>query len=354
MATYLISAALLSLSALFSGLNLGLLGLDKTELRRKMKLGDELAARVLRIREQGNLLLCTLLLGNVAVNAALAIFLENIAGGLVAGILTTGLIVIFGEIVPQAYCSRNAIVVGAYTDWLTRVFIFLLYPVAGPLAWILDWVLGEEFPTIYSKEELQEIIRHHHGGEESPLDADEQRIVIGALSFSELRARDVLTPRTVVFALEEDAILDQATLAEIRTRGFTRIPIYREQIDEVVGVLNAKDLIGIAPGTPVKDVRLRGKPLVATEAARLDELLNRFVATKAHLALVVDEYGGLKGIVTLEDVMEEILRTEIVDELDHAVDLRAEARRRARRIVPPAEGRPGGEEPPQHEQGDGQ
>ena len=120
---------LILLSGLFSGLTLGLLGLNKSELERKIKLGDKKAKRVYNIRKNGNLLLCTLLLGNVAVNSALAIFLGSITNGILAGVMATGLIVIFGEILPQATISRYALTVGYHSFWMVKFFIFLLYPV---------------------------------------------------------------------------------------------------------------------------------------------------------------------------------------------------------------------------------
>ena len=151
-----------------------------------MKLGDVRAKKIYPIRKHGNLLLCTLLLGNVAVNSTMAIFLGDIASGLVAGVLSTGLIVIFGEIIPQAIFSRYALSLGAKSVWLVRIFIFLLYPIAYPISWILDKALGDEMATIWNKQEIQEIIKHHENSEESEIDHDEERILLGALSFSEI------------------------------------------------------------------------------------------------------------------------------------------------------------------------
>ena len=134
---YLIVTVLVLLSGAFSGLTLGFFSLNLTSLERKMNLGDRQAAKVYPIRKRGNLLLCTLLLGNVAVNSALSIFLGEIATGLVAGIIATSLIVVFGEIIPQAVFSRFALKLGANTVWLVRTFIFLMFPIAYPLSWML-------------------------------------------------------------------------------------------------------------------------------------------------------------------------------------------------------------------------
>jgi metal transporter CNNM len=133
---------LIAFSAIFSGLNLGLFSLNRTDLERKTELGNKQAARVLRIRKRGNLLLVSLLLGNVAVNAAISIILGDIASGVIAGIFATGLIVVFGEIIPQATCARYALAIGARTAWIIEITMVVLYPIAKPIAWILDKTLG--------------------------------------------------------------------------------------------------------------------------------------------------------------------------------------------------------------------
>jgi len=160
---YLIVVVLILFSALFSGLTLGLMGLGADELKRKVSLGDKDAVKVYKVRKNGNLLLTTLLIGNVAVNTTLSIFLGSIAAGLTAGLVATGLIVVFGEITPQAIFSKFALKLGAKTAWLVRIFIFVLYPITYPISWILDKSLGDELPTVYSKKELVKIIEEHEG-----------------------------------------------------------------------------------------------------------------------------------------------------------------------------------------------
>lgn len=329
---YAATAVLILLSATFSGLNLGLLGLDKWDLERKAALGDERARRIYAVRRHDNLLLCTLLLGNTLVNSVIALLLESVAGGVIAGFLATGLIFLLGEIAPQAVCTRYAMDVGSRLAWLVRLFMLLFYPICWPMARILDRLLGEELPTIYTKEELKQIIQLHEDLPDAPVDRDEERIVLGALSFSEHRAKDIMTPRTVVYALELHRILDAPLFAEIRQKGFTRIPVYEESIDNVVGLLNVKTLIGVPAGTPLAQVVVRRAPMIVPETTRLDTLLQSFVGGKTHMALVVDEFGGFSGLVTLEDVIEEIINAEIVDETDQAVDLQQVARQKGEEI----------------------
>tara|TARA_R110001632_G_scaffold19898_1_gene59813 strand:+ start:11627 stop:12637 length:1011 start_codon:yes stop_codon:yes gene_type:complete len=319
---YLIVTVLVILSACFSGLTLGFFSLNLTSLERKIKLGDPRAKKVYPIRKNGNLLLCTLLVGNVAVNATAAIFLGEIASGLVAGIISTVLIVIFGEILPQAFFSRHALTLGAKTVWLVKIFIFLMYPIAYPLSLALDKLLGEELQTLWTKKEIKEIIKDHGKGEDADLDKDEERILLGALSFSETVAKRIMTPKTVLYSLDKNTILDKVKLLEIKEKGFTRIPVYENKEDNIIGVLYAKDLIGLFIETKtVGDMLTNRKPILAKDSMLLDNLMNHFIKTKIHIAIIYDSFGTFTGIATLEDVIEEIIRIEIVDELDKTVDM---------------------------------
>jgi len=313
---YLIIVCLILLSALFSGLTLSLLSLDKNELKRKMALGNKEARKVYAVRRHGNLLLCTLLLGNVAVNSILAIFLNNITSGFVAGLLSTGLIVIFGEIIPQATFSRYALKIGARTAWIVKIFMFILYPFCFPIAFALDKALGEEMATIYSKKELIEIIKEHGESTGSEVDHDEHRIIKGALSFSDRRALEIMTKRPLVYALEMDTPLDKETLNQIKKEGFTRIPVYKKTIENIIGVLYVKDLIDVAQNMTVKEISKNNKLLIISKEERLDNLLNMFMKSKNHLAIVKSKNGHLEGVVSLEDVLEEIIEQEISDETD--------------------------------------
>lgn len=319
---YLIVITLVILSGCFSGLTLGFFSLNLTSLKRKIKLGDARAKKVYPIRKRGNLLLCTLLVGNVAVNSAAAILLGEIASGLVAGIISTSLIVIFGEILPQAFFSRHALTLGAKTVWLVKIFIFLMYPIAYPLSLALDKLLGEELQTLWSKKEIKEIIKDHGRGEDADLDKDEARILLGALSFSEATVKKIMTPKTVLYSLDKNTILDKTKLLEIRDKGFTRIPVYDSKEDNIIGALNAKDLIGIFKETNTAgDLLTTKNPITVDDAMLLDNLMNHFIKRKVHMATVYDSFGTFIGVVTLEDIIEEIIKVEIVDELDQNIDM---------------------------------
>ncbi len=313
---YLIIVVLVSLSGLFSGLTLGLLSLDKSELKRKIALGDRRAEKVYSIRKNGNLLLTTFLLGNVAVNSTLAIFLSDIATGLVAGLIATGLIVVFGEIIPQATFSRHALVIGAKTVWLVKIFIIFLLPIAWPIAWILDKILGEEMPTVYSKKELIKIVEEHEDLDESEVDRDEERIIKGALTYSDKKVSQIMTPKKKVFILKEDIVLDDGVIRAIKKKGHTRLPVYDKSPYKITGILYVKDLIGLEDNLKIGKLAHQHKILRVSQDLKLDELLNKFVKNRLHMAIVENKQHEFVGVTTLEDVIEEVLDIEIIDETD--------------------------------------
>jgi metal transporter CNNM len=315
---YVITAVLLSLSALFSGLTLGLMGLDVHGLKRKARLGNTFAARIVPVRERGNQLLATLLLGNVLVNSVLAIFLGSIANGIIATLVATALILILGEIIPQAVMSRYALVVGARTAPLVAALMRLTWPITYPIGYALDRALGEELPTIYSKRELMEIISEHEDSAHSAVDEDEERIVHGALQFSHKKVREVMTPRTLVTTLSEDDVLDDELRREITNEGYSRMPVMNGDPDRVIGILYIKDVL-VAPehatvGEVCERKYLRSKP---TET--LDTVLARMLKRRQHMAIVGDLTTRFMGVITLEDILEEVIQQEILDEDDEEV-----------------------------------
>jgi len=328
---YFIVIFLVLFSALFSGLTLGFFSLNKNDLERKARLGDKQAKKVFKVRKNGNLLLCTLLIGNVAVNSTLSIFLGSIASGFAAGLMATSLIVVFGEIIPQAAFSRYALILGSKLAWLVKVFIFVLFPICWPLAWVLDKALGDEMPTVYSKHELMKIVEDHENMKESEIDSDEEKIIKGALSFSEKQVKDILTPRVEVFSLPVKQVFNKEIIKKLVESGHSRIPVYKKDHDDIVGVLYSKDLIG----NDIKEKKVEDiarKDVIFVDADKpLDELLEAFKKTRHHLFVVLNEFGGMSGIVTIEDVLEEIIGEEIVDEFDKYEDLQAEAKKKMKR-----------------------
>jgi metal transporter CNNM len=316
---YLIATALVVLSGLFSGLTLGLLSLDTQSLRRRARRADRAAQVILPVRERGNQLLTTLLLGNVIVNTTLSIYLGSIASGLVAGVIATALIVVFGEIVPQAVISRHALWFGSRTIWFTRIVMVLLAPVAYPMSRLLDWMLGNELPRTYSTNELMDIISEHEQSPESSIDADEKRIIHGALQFSHRTVREVMTPAAQVVSYPLTTQLSDAFFNELNEHGFSRVPVTdASQSNCVVGVLYVKDLIvederiSIAETTEAFETEY----LTVRPSDLLDAVLGRMLTTRNHLAIVENRNGVFLGVISLEDIIEEIIQQEIEDEDD--------------------------------------
>jgi len=324
---------LIVLSSLFSGLTLGLFTLNTDGLRRKAELGDKRAEKIFNVRKNGNLLLCTLLIGNVTVNSILSILLGSITSGVVASFVSISLIVVLGEIFPQAIFARNALDFGARFVWLVKIFVFIFYPIAKPLSMLLDRLLGEELPTVYSKKELAKIIDQQGGVKGGVIDADEKRIINGVLSYSEKTAGEIMTPRITMVSVDREKELTHEYIDFLRESGHSRIPVYKDSPDNIVGILYAKDLIGHdMKGRKVGDLA-RGSVIFVGPQKRLDDLLNDFKRTRNHLFVVADSFGSIMGIVTIEDVIEEIIGEEIVDEFDKFEDLQKQAMSRAKKRV---------------------
>lgn len=318
---YIVSLVLIVLSALFSSLTLGLLSLDTASLRRRAKHGDIDAATVFPVREKGNQLLVTLILGNVVVNTTLSIFLGSLASGLVAGVLATALIVVFGEIIPQAIITRHALYYGARTIWFTKLVMVLFYPVAYPLARALDWFLGHELPTYYSKSELMDIISEHEDSEHSQVDADEERIIHGALQFSHMRVREVMTEAEDVVQFDENQRLNDEFFAEVTEQGFSRLPIYSGEKGNIVGLLYVKDLLVEDEHISIKQTEeaFDRQFLVVRPDDLLDAVLGKMLKTRQHLAIVRTKNRQFLGVISLEDIIEQIIQSEIEDEDDDEV-----------------------------------
>jgi metal transporter CNNM len=315
---YLISLVLIVFSALFSGLTLGLLSLDSNSLRRRAKHGDIDAAKIYPLRLKGNQLLSTLLLGNVIVNTTLSIFLGSIVSGVVAGVMATSLIVVFGEIVPQAVISRHGLWFGARTIWFTKITMLLLYPVTWPIAKVLDHFLGSELPTFYSRNELMDIISEHEDSDQSVVDADEERIMHGALQFSHLRVREIMTEVERVVSFDENQRLNDDFFTVVNDHGFSRFPVYSGDRLNIVGILYAKDLLVEDEHISLKETEdaLETNYLSVRPDDMLDVVLAKMLKQKKHLAIVKTKNNLFLGVVSLEDIIEEILQLEIEDEAD--------------------------------------
>ena len=219
---------LLLFSALFSGLNLGLMSLDLTELNMLKKIGTskekKYAAKIFPLRKRGNLLLCTILIGNVLVNSTSTLILGNYLEGLFAAVGSTMLIVIFGEIIPQAICSRHGLAVGTYTRFITYFMVYATFIVSYPLSKILDFFLGKEIASTYNRDLVRELMKQAKDGK--GIQETEFKILTGALDFKDKVIKDIMVPLNDVFSLDINSILDFETFKLILHQGYSRIPVY--------------------------------------------------------------------------------------------------------------------------------
>lgn len=324
---YFCVVLLILLSGLFSGLNLGLMGLSTQELKRKARLGNKDAKKIYPLRKTGNFLLVTLLLGNVAVNTTIAILMGSVTSGFIAGIISTGLITIFGEIVPQATFSHYALKLGAKFTWLVKIFMYGLYPFTKPIAWLLDKFLGAELNTVYSKMELIEIIEEHRRSQKSNIIEEEEKIIKGALTFAEKKIGDIMTPEPVMMAFEESIEIDEKTIKNIIDSGLSRFPVYKTKIDNIIGILHLRDVVKKNNfGKKMKELVIK-KFLIINPKTNLASVFSKLLKGRHLMAIVKNEFGTTLGLVTLEDIIEEIIQDEIVDEDDKFVDMRKLAKR---------------------------
>ncbi|KAF4122808.1 metal transporter CNNM [Geosmithia morbida] len=348
------SIALTLVGGVFAGLTIALMGQDSIYLQVVQNDPTEPqhknARRVLDLLNKGkHWVLVTLLLSNVIVNESLPVVLDRTLGGGIAAVVgSTVLIgettVIFGEIVPQSICVRYGLPIGGYMSKPVLLLMYLMGPIAWPTAKLLDWILGEDHGTVYKKSGLKTLVTLHKSlGEISErLNQDEVTIITAVLDLKDKPVREVMTPIEDVFTLSEDHILDEKTMDKILSSGYSRIPVFRAgNPEDFVGILLVKTLITYDPEDkiPVRDVQLGAVVETRPETSCLD-IINFFQEGKSHLVMVSEYPGGdhgVSGVVTLEDVIEELIGEEIVDESDVYVDVHKAIRRltpapRARKI----------------------
>lgn len=315
--TIFIVVTLTGLSAMCSGLNVALMSLNLTELRRKAKIGSRQAKKVLPLREATHLTLAAILLTNVAAVSATSLVLENLLAGLIAGIVTTLIMVVFGEILPQAYFNRNALKFCARLAPVMHFMVFITYPVSKPIQLLLDRLFNPMETKLHSRRELGIIISEHLGHEQSELDEDEVEIIRGALQLSEKHVSDIMMPIKSVFWLTPDTELTPEKISEIKTIGRSRIPVFNPGLTRCNGVLLMKDLVDVDFDEKVyhiNDLTLHPVQMVGSKTA-LDTMLRKFITSHTHLIPIVKD-DKIVGIVTIEDLIEEIVGHEIEDETD--------------------------------------
>jgi metal transporter CNNM len=322
---------LLCLSGLFSGLNLGLMSLDLSELEILKKIGTpkemSFASKIYPLRKRGNFLLCTILLGNVLVNSTSTLILGDILSGVYAALGSTLLIVIFGEIIPQAACSKHGLAVGAYTRYITYFFMIITCPLSFPISLILDRVLGKEIAAVYNREKIRELMKNV-----KDMNEDEYNMISGALDFNKKKVGDIMTKLDDVFMLQINQCLNFETIAQISEQGYSRIPVYADTREELKGMLHVKDLTLLDPDDNMTVEQIlefyKHKTPDCYSDTPIDKMFEDFSKGESHMAFVLkiiyppdaDPYEIYIGIVTLEDVIEALVQMKIYDESDKKSD----------------------------------
>ncbi|KAJ2415983.1 hypothetical protein H4218_002263 [Coemansia sp. IMI 209128] len=288
-----VCAVLVVVGGLLAGLTLGLMSLDEVNLQILATCGSEAqrvyAQRIQPIRKNGHWLLVTLLLGNTVINETLPIVMDSIlGGGVMAVLVSTAAIVLFGEIIPQSLCARYGLAIGAFFAYPVRILQYILAPLGYPIALLLDYVLGAAHGVTYKKAQLKELVSLSdtaHGGN---LSADEVTIIRGALELSEKLVIDVMTDLSNVYMVDINSRLNRRLLTEMVRRGHSRVPVFDGERTDIVGVLLVKSLILLDPddAVPVRDARIAPIPLVTPDTSLYD-ILNAFQEGGSHMAVVM-------------------------------------------------------------------
>lgn len=388
----IISASLVLFAGIMSGLTLGLMSLSLVDLEVLIKAGRPQdrrnASKILPVVKNQHLLLCTLLIGNSLAMEALPIFLDALVPAWGAILISVTLILVFGEIIPQAVCSQYGLSVGAKMAGIVRVLLLLFFPIAYPISKLLDWLLGKGQHALMRRAELKTLVDMHgnEAGKGGELTHDETTIIAGALELTQKTAQDAMTEISKTFALDINSELDMHTMELIMTKGHSRVPIYSGSPTNIIGLILVKNLLTCRPedAVPIRNLTIRKIPRVYNDLPLYD-ILNEFQKGHSHMAVVVkrrkeadanlekqknaengnvteprspllrnnwEKTGEVRiqmkksdrgrrdnildvseslpsysldeevvGIITMEDVMEELLQEEILDETDDYVDV---------------------------------
>lgn len=322
--------ALLFFSALISGAEVAFFGLSATDLN---EMADQKTAKgniVVTLLERPKKLLATILIANNTLNIGVVLLFGIIGDTLFANltyvlfgfvsvrfllevVVATFLILMFGEILPKVYANRNRVQFSQLMAYPLKVLDVVLSPLSLPMRSGTLFLFAK-----LSKQKTNFSVDHLSHALELTSDKDttkeEQKILQGIVSFGSTDTKQVMRPRIDIFAISTNMKFVEV-LEEIKKNGYSRVPVYAEHIDNVVGVLYVKDLLPYIDRKIFNWTILIREPYFVPENKKLDDLLAEFQEKKNHLAIVVDEYGGTSGIVTLEDIIEEIVG-DISDEFD--------------------------------------
>ncbi|MBU0490984.1 MAG: hemolysin family protein [Chloroflexi bacterium] len=345
---------LILLNGFFASAEIAIISANKFHLKQQAEAGNRTAKLILQLAENSSRLLATIQIGVTmagflaSASAALSLshtlrdwlhtlaivpqnYLDQFAEPLAVIIVTTLLalvMLVLGELVPKSVALHYAQRISYLSAWPIHILAMLAYPVVQTLTLTTDaiaWLFGvrrrSALPFI-TAEEIKTMV--DAGEEEGVFESEEKAMIYSVFDFGDTLTREVMVPRIDVVAVSVDTPLDQV-LDTIIEAGFSRIPVYQDSIDDVVGVLYAKDLLRRMrdDGLPGRAGDLVRSAYFVPETKKVDDLLRELQRDKVHMAVVVDEYGGTAGVVTIEDLVEEIVG-EIQDEYDWAEELLVE------------------------------
>ncbi len=317
--------ALLFCSALVSGAEVALFSLSQKDIDDTLQEHPSKGQLILKLLEKPKKLLATLLVANNFINIGIVILFSYVGQDIFSAVtsailkfilevvLVTFLILLFGEVLPKVYASRNNIKFAKLIAYPVAFLDRLLSPISLPMRKITIYLhnkLGKQ-KTNFSVDQLSQALELTDSEETS---TDEQKILEGIVTFGNTDTKQVMSPRMDIFALEIEESF-ASIFPKIIEMGFSRIPVYRDNIDQIEGVLFVKDLLPHIDKEEFDWKTLIREPFFVPENKKIDNLLKDFQRMKSHLAIVVDEYGGTSGLVSLEDIIEEIVG-DISDEFD--------------------------------------
>ena len=317
-------AVLVIFSAYFSATETAFTSVNRIRIKNLANDGNKKAKEVLELSEKFDKMLSTILVGNNIVNIAMSaiatvLFMElyPVYGATIATVVITVVVLIFGEISPKSLAKESPEKFAMFSAPFLKFFMALLAPINwifGCWKKLLAKLFNADGVNPITEDELLTIVEEAET--EGGIDTDQSELIQNAIEFNDLEAWDVLTPRVDIKAIEIDET--QEEIAELfLSTGFSRLPVYEDDLDNIVGVLNQKDFHNYIKGTdtPISEYV---KPVIFVAGSmKIAQLLKRLQTVKTHIAIIVDEYGGTSGLVTMEDIIEELVG-EIYDEHDAA------------------------------------
>ena len=316
---------LIGLSGYFSGLEVALVSVRFSKIEQLVKNKVKGASSLHKLKSNPSRMMSSVNLGNnlasiaataLATSIALKLFGDE-GLAIVVGIMTF-LILVFGEITPKTYCNANATKVAVRNSRILLAFSYAFFPIV----WIFEIITkgmirltgSSDIPPGLTEDEIKEIV--DQGLKDKAIEKQESELVHGALNFDDIIIRSVMTPRPKMFTLKSKMMLFEA-LPEINKNGFSRIPVYSENRDKIVGIVHVRDVLKRLEGEDkiITLEQVMREPFFVSQEKKVSSLLKEMQGRKAHMAIVVDEFGGVEGCVTLEDLVEEIVG-EIHDETD--------------------------------------